>query len=151
VLLDGAIEELTAGLAELRELARGIHPAILTDQGLDGALRGLAARTPVPVNVIELPDERLPVAVETAAYFVIAEALTNVAKYADATAATVSVVRTDGHAVVEIRDDGVGGADPSGGSGLRGLSERVAALDGELELESPEGAGTTVRARLPCG
>jgi signal transduction histidine kinase len=149
-LLDTAIEELAAGLKELRELARGIHPAILTDQGLDEALRGLAARTPVPVTVLELPEDRLPAAVETAAYFVIAEALTNVAKYASATAATVSVASVDGHAVIEISDDGVGGADPRGGSGLRGLSERVAALDGELELDSPEGAGTTVRARLPC-
>jgi signal transduction histidine kinase len=150
VQLDTAIEELAAGLKELRELARGIHPAILTDQGLDAALRGLAARTPVPVTVLALPEERLPAAVETAAYFVIAEALTNVARYAGATAATVSVARANGHAVIEVRDDGVGGADPSAGSGLRGLSERVAALDGELELDSPEGAGTTVRARLPC-
>jgi signal transduction histidine kinase len=149
-LLDTAIDELSAGLKELRELARGIHPAILTDQGLDAALRGLAARTPVPVTVLGLPDERLPPAVESAAYFVIAEALTNVAKYAYASGATVSVARADGDAVIEICDDGVGGADPRAGSGLRGLSERVAALDGELELESPQGAGTTLRARLPC-
>jgi signal transduction histidine kinase len=101
--------------------------------------------------VLEVPDERLPAAVETAAYFVVAEALTNVAKYARASAATVSVARVDGHAVIEVRDDGVGGADPRSGSGLRGLSERIAALDGELELASPAGAGTTVRARLPCG
>jgi signal transduction histidine kinase len=147
--LDAAIEELAAGLKELRELARGIHPAILTDQGLDAALRGLAARMPVPVRVLELPDERLPAAVETAAYFVIAEALTNVAKYAGATAASVSIALADDEAVVEVRDDGVGGADPHAGSGLRGLSERVAALDGELELDSPQGAGTIVRARLP--
>jgi signal transduction histidine kinase len=149
-LLDTAMDELSAGLQELRELARGIHPAILTDQGLDAALRGLAARTPVPVNVLEVPEERLPAPVETAAYFVIAEALTNVAKYAQATVATVSVARVDGHAVIEIQDDGVGGADPRSGSGLRGLSERVEALDGELELDSPVGAGTTIRARLPC-
>ena len=149
-LLDTAMEELAAGLKELRELARGIHPAVLTDQGLDAALRGLATRTPVPVSVLEVPRERLPAAVETAAYFVVAEALTNVAKYARATAATVSVARVDGHAVIEIRDDGVGGADPRTGSGLRGLSERIEALDGELELDSPPGAGTTIRARLPC-
>jgi signal transduction histidine kinase len=148
-LLDTAIDELAAGLKELRELARGIHPAILTGQGLDAAVRGLAARTPVRVTVLELPPERLPAPVETAAYFVIAEALTNVAKYASATAATVRVACADGDAVIEIRDDGVGGADPDAGSGLRGLSERVAALDGELELESPRGAGTTIRARLP--
>ena len=150
-LLDTAMEELQVGLKELRELARGIHPAILTDQGLDAALRGLAARTPVPVKLLEVPEDRLPAPVETAAYFVVAEALTNVAKYARATVATVSVARVDGHAVIEIRDDGVGGADPRSGSGLRGLSERIAALDGELELDSPEGAGTTIRARLPCG
>jgi signal transduction histidine kinase len=149
-LLDTAIEELATGLKELRELARGIHPAVLTDQGLAAALRGLAARTPVPVSVVEVPQERLPATVETAAYFVIAEALTNVAKYAGATQATVRVTRLDGHALIEIRDDGVGGADPRNGSGLQGLSERVAALDGELEVESPEGAGTTLRARLPC-
>jgi signal transduction histidine kinase len=89
--------------------------------------------------------------VETAAYFVVAEALTNVAKYAHATAATVRVARTDGDAFVEVHDDGVGGADETTGSGLRGLSERVAALDGELELDSPAGRGTTLRARLPCG
>jgi signal transduction histidine kinase len=150
-LLDAALEELSVGLTELRELARGIHPAILSDKGLDGAVRSLVARTPLPVTVLAVPDERLPSEVETAAYFVIAEALTNVAKYAQATEATVSVVRDDGHAVVEVRDDGVGGADPSGGSGLRGLSDRIAALEGRLELRSPKGEGTTVRARLPFG
>jgi signal transduction histidine kinase len=149
-LLDGAIEELAVGLRELRELARGIHPAILTDQGLDAAVRGLVARTPTPVNVLAIPSHRLPPTVETAAYFVIAEALTNVAKYARAHSITVKVVHENGDAVVEVRDDGVGGADPSTGSGLRGLSERIAALDGELELDSPSGQGTTLRARLPC-
>jgi signal transduction histidine kinase len=150
-LLDTAIEELAAGLKELRELARGIHPAILTDGGLHAALRGLVTRAPLPVTLLEVPDDRLPAPVETAAYFVVAEALTNVAKYAHATAATVRVARTDGNAFVEVHDDGVGGADETTGSGLRGLSERVAALDGELELDSPAGRGTTLRARLPCG
>jgi signal transduction histidine kinase len=148
-LLDTALDELTVGLKELRELARGIHPAILTDQGLHAALRGLVSRAPVPVEVVRLPEQRLPPPVETAAYFLIAEALTNVAKYAHATKATVSVVQDDGHAVVEISDDGVGGADPNTGSGLRGLSDRVEALHGDLELLSPPGVGTTLRARMP--
>ena len=149
--LETAMEELADGLKELRELARGIHPADLTHGGLDAAVPGLAARAPLPVSILELPGERLPSGVETAAYFVIAEALTNVAKYARASAASVSVVRDDGHAVIEVRDDGVGGADPTAGSGLRGLSDRVAALGGEIELVSPQGEGTTLRARLPCG
>jgi signal transduction histidine kinase len=149
-LLDGALDQLSVGLSELRELARGIHPAILSDKGLAGALRSLIARAPVSVTVLEVPEYRLPTSVETAAYFLVAEALTNVAKYARATQATVSVVGDDGVAVVEVRDDGVGGADPSVGSGLRGLADRIAALDGELELQSPPGEGTTLRARLPC-
>ena len=98
-----------------------------------------------------MPKDRLPAPVETAAYFVIAEALTNVAKYSRASAATVSVVREAAGAVVEVCDDGVGGADPGAGSGLRGLSDRLAALDGDLEVESPVGRGTRLRARLPCG
>jgi signal transduction histidine kinase len=148
-LIDGAIEELAVGLRELRELARGIHPAILTDQGLDAAVRGLVARTPTPVAILAIPDRRLPRTIETAAYFVIAEALTNVTKYACAKSATVKVVHENGHAVVEVHDDGVGGADPAGGSGLRGLTERVAALDGDLQLDSPTGRGTTLRVRFP--
>jgi signal transduction histidine kinase len=148
--LEAARSELDHALHELRELARGIHPAILTDAGLDGAVGALVARTPVPVTVLELPERRLPSGVETAAYFVVAEALTNVAKYAQAKEATVSIVREDGYAVVEVRDDGVGGADPAAGSGLRGLADRVAALDGALELRSPPGEGTTLRARMPC-
>jgi signal transduction histidine kinase len=149
-LLDTAMEELAVGLKELRELARGIHPAILTDGGLDAALRGLVARAPVPVTVLEVPADRLPPPVETAAYFLIAEALTNVAKYANATAATVRVARVDGVALVEVCDDGVGGADEAAGSGLRGISERIAGLDGKFELDSPAGRGTILRARLPC-
>jgi signal transduction histidine kinase len=149
-LLAGAAEELQQALAELRELARGIHPAVLADHGLDAALDVLTDRAPLPVEVVSTPAERLPAPVEAAAYFVIAEALTNVAKYADAEHATVSVERVNGHASIEVSDDGIGGADPKRGSGLRGLADRVAALDGRLELQSPPGRGTTIRAEIPC-
>jgi len=148
-LLDEAIEELATATGELRELARGIHPAVLTDRGLAAALGGLAGRSPLPVEVLETPAERLPAAVESAAYFVVAEALTNVARYAHAGGATVSVGRSDGVVEVEIRDDGVGGANPEAGTGLRGLRDRVAALGGELAVSSPSGGGTAVRARIP--
>ena len=148
-LLAGAQEELDAALEELRELARGIHPAVLSDRGLEPALEALAGRSPVPVELARTPHERLPPAVEAAAYFVVAEALTNVVKYATATQARVSISRTNGHAVVEVADDGIGGADPGRGSGLRGLADRVSALDGTLELRSPEGAGTLLRAEIP--
>jgi PAS domain S-box-containing protein len=148
-LLTQASDELSRALEELRELARGIHPAILTDRGLEPALQALVTRSPVPVTVAEAPDQRLPEAVEAAAYYVVAEALTNVAKYAQASAATVRVLRDDGYALVEVADDGVGGADPTTGSGLRGLADRVAALDGRLEVKSAAGAGTTIRAEIP--
>ncbi len=149
-MLDEAMVELSEATRELRELARGIHPAVLSDRGLDAALSGLADRAPLPVEIVETPQERLPTPVESATYFVIAEALTNVARYADAEGATVRVARSNGVVEVEIRDDGVGGADPAGGTGLRGLEDRVAALDGELRLDSPAGGGTTVTARIPC-
>ena len=149
-LLSGAQEELAAALGELRELARGIHPAVLADRGLDAALEALASRSPVPVRLLELPPERLPAAVEAAAYYVVAEALTNVVKYAHASQAEVAVRRRNGHAVVEVRDDGVGGADPERGSGLRGLVERIGALDGNLSLDSPAGSGTRLRAEIPA-
>jgi signal transduction histidine kinase len=149
-MLDSAREELRSALEELRELARGIHPAILTDRGLDAALESLVDRSPLPVAVDEIPGERLPVAVEAAAYFVVAESLTNVAKYAGAHEAHVRVARHGGTAVVEVRDDGVGGADATGGTGLRGLADRLAALDGSLEVLSPPGGGTVVRATIPC-
>jgi signal transduction histidine kinase len=149
-MLDAARDELARALEELRELARGIHPAVLTDRGLRAALEALADRAPLPVTLDEMPPERLPAPVEAAAYFVVAEALTNVAKYAGASKAAVSIARADGYAVVEVSDDGVGGADPASGSGLRGLSDRLAALDGRLEVHSPPGAGTTVRAKVPC-
>ena len=149
-LLDAAREELGRALEELRELARGIHPAVLTDRGLGPALEALADRTPLPVDLCEMPPERLPAPVEAAAYFVVAESLTNVARYAGAHRATVRIAREDGFAVIEVADDGVGGADPASGTGLRGLADRIAALDGRLEVHSPPGAGTLVRANIPC-
>jgi signal transduction histidine kinase len=148
-LLETAVGELDSGLADLRQLARGIHPAVLSNRGLDAALDGLASRAPLPVDLDASVRERLPEPVEVAAYFLIAEALTNVAKYANASRASVRAVRRDGHLVVEVSDDGVGGADPSNGSGLRGLAERVAALDGVLELHSTGGVGTVLRAEIP--
>jgi signal transduction histidine kinase len=148
-LLDGAIDELKLGLAELRELARGIHPAVLTERGLEPALEGLAARAPFPVSVHAELDDRLPPEIESAAYFIVSEALTNVAKYAGASESEVTVLWEDGRVVVEIRDDGVGGADAAAGSGLRGIADRAAALDGVLHVESPPGAGTVVRAEFP--
>jgi signal transduction histidine kinase len=151
VLLDESLADLEAALAELRELARGIHPAVLTERGLQPALATLASRVPVPVELDADTGERLPADVEAAAYFVAAEALTNVAKYAEASHATVRVARVNGWAVVEVADDGVGGADPGDGSGLRGLRDRVAALDGTLQVESPLGGGTLIRAEIPCG
>ena len=149
-MMDAARGELERALDELRELARGIHPAILTDRGLPAAVRALAERAPLPVHLQAMPADRLPSAVEAAAYFVVAESLTNVAKYARAEHATVRIGREDGVAVVEVRDDGVGGADPAAGTGLRGLADRLAALDGRLEVHSPPGGGTVVRANIPC-
>jgi signal transduction histidine kinase len=150
-LLDSARDELRHALDELRELARGIHPAILTDQGLGPAVDALAQRSPVPVELDGLDDaSQLPAQVEAVAYFVVSEALTNVAKYARASHASVRVRRLSGHALVEVRDDGVGGADPGSGSGLRGLEDRLAALDGRLAVFSPSGRGTTIRAEIPC-
>ena len=148
-LVDRALESARAAVEELRDLASGIHPAVLSQRGLDAALESLATRSPVPVELDVVLDERLPSATETAAYFVVAEALTNVAKYAEATYASVVVRRENGEAVVEVRDDGVGGADAAGGTGLLGLGDRVGALDGTIELDSPRGEGTVVRARIP--
>jgi signal transduction histidine kinase len=149
-LLESAGEELDSALEELREPARGIHPAVLTDRGLATALETLASRAPVPVELAELPEDRLPEAVELAAYFVVAEALTNVAKYAHATHAKVEVARANGRLVVEVEDDGIGGANPDNGTGLRGLADRIAVLEGRLEIDSETGRGTTVRAQIPC-
>ncbi len=150
-LLQRASEELAGALEELRELARGIHPAVLSDKGLVPALEMLAGRATVPVELSATLDGRLPAPVEAAAYYLVAEALTNAAKHADASCVNVCVTRANGGAVVEVADDGVGGADVRGGSGLRGLRDRVEALGGELAVESPAGDGTTLTARLPCG
>jgi signal transduction histidine kinase len=149
-LLDAAAAELDTAMRELRELARGIHPAVLSDRGLGPALDALAQRVPLPVEIVAAPAGRLPEPVEAAAYFVVAEALTNVARYAGASHARVSVTHASGRLLVEIADDGAGGADPAHGTGLRGLADRVAALDGRLDVESPPGIGTTVRAIIPC-
>jgi signal transduction histidine kinase len=143
-----ALAQVRGALAELRELARGIHPAVLSERGLRAALEVLATRSPVPVEV-RAPEQRLPPGVEAALYFTAAEALTNVAKYARAARATVDVEIRGGAVVAEIADDGVGGASAAAGSGLRGLADRLAAADGTLEIESPEGGGTRVCARVP--
>ena len=141
--------ELKTAVRELRELARGIHPAILTEEGLVAAVGSLAERSPVPVDVASDLDGRLPESVEAAAYFVVSEALTNVAKYAHAHAARVEIERRNGTLAVSVADDGVGGADPEHGSGLLGLRDRVAAVGGSLRVESPSGAGTRVSAEIP--
>ena len=148
-LVESASDELALSLAELRELARGIHPAAL-DQGIDIALGTLAMRSVVPTTVICEPGLRLPEPVAFAAYFVASEALANIAKYAHATAATVRLRRTGVQAVIEIADDGAGGADPARGSGLRGLADRVEALEGRLRVSSPVNGGTVVTAEMPC-
>jgi signal transduction histidine kinase len=148
-LVDSAQEQLQAGLRDLRELAAGIHPSILSDRGLAAALESLAGRCAVPVELGPLPSERLPAAVETTAYFVVAEALTNAVKHARCRRAEVGVRLEDGTAVVEVRDDGVGGISNFGGSGLRGLADRVGALRGDFEVHSPPGGGTAIRARIP--
>lgn len=150
-LLDEAIEDLAVATAELRELARGLHPAVLTEGGLEPALGGLAKRATVPVTIEHAPAERLPATVEITAYFIVAEALTNVARYAEASRAYVRVQRAGDTLVVEVRDDGRGGATLGAGSGLRGLLDRVSALGGSLTVVSPEGEGTVLRAELPCG
>jgi signal transduction histidine kinase len=149
-LLDRAMAELKTSLAELRELARGIHPPVLTERGLEPALHALASRAPVPVTLEADQGERLPGPVEIAAYFVVSEALANVAKYSQASEATVELRRADRRVIVEVSDDGVGGADAAQGSGLRGLADRVAALDGTISLDSPTGGGTRLHVEIPC-
>jgi len=147
-LVAGAIDELSAALAELRELARGIHPATLTEQGLAPALQALAERAPIPVQV-DVPRGEYGAQVDATAYYIVSEALANVAKYAKASTAAVRV-RPDGdRVVIVVEDDGRGGADPAVGTGLRGLSDRVIALDGTFSVESPPGAGTRLRAEIP--
>jgi signal transduction histidine kinase len=141
--------ELDAALEELRELARGIHPSILTDRGLEAALAAVAGRSTVPVELDLDSCGKLPLSVQTTAYFVVVEALTNASKHAHSKRIEVRVAVDEGHAKVEVSDDGSGGVDPARGSGLSGLADRVSALGGTLEIESPAGAGTTIRARMP--
>jgi PAS domain S-box-containing protein len=149
-LIDEAIEGLGSATQELREFARGIHPAVLTDGGLGPALATLVERFKAPVELVEVPEERLPAPVEATAYFLVAEALTNYVRYSEAPRAEVRAALSDGDLVVEVRDEGRGGADPAGGSGLSGLADRVSALGGKLEVVSPAGEGTVVRSRIPC-
>jgi signal transduction histidine kinase len=150
-LVDEAHEEAKRAITEVRDLARGIHPAVLTDRGLDAALSALAARSPVPVDVQVSVAERPPASVEAAAYFVVSEALTNVAKHARASKASVTVRRAeDGWLTIQVQDDGVGGAAIVEGSGLAGLRDRVGALDGELHLLSPTGGPTVLQVEIPC-
>ena len=144
-----ARRDLLAALEDLRELSRGIHPGVLTERGLPRALKELAYRTPIPLDLDVNVEARLPEKVEVAAYFVVSEALANVAKHAGARAATVRVQRASTSAFIEVADDGVGGADPNG-LGLRGLADRVEALGGSLTLISPSGAGTILRVAIPC-
>jgi signal transduction histidine kinase len=147
--LDRALEEVRLTLSELRSLAQGIHPAVLTQEGLGPALERLAEQATIPVAV-ETPTRRYPPVVEAAAYFVASEALTNIGKHAQATRAWITVHETGGSVVLEVSDDGVGGADPRRGSGLTGLVDRVAALQGGVRVDSQPGRGTTVQAVLPC-
>ena len=147
-LVDDALEHAQAAIGDLRELAAGIHPSVLTDRGLHAALETLGSRAPVPVELVtQLPD-RLPMSVETTAYFLVAEALTNVGKYARASRASVTVRVAGDELDIEVLDDGVGGANPAAGSGLRGLADRVAALQGTLDVTSPPGRGTRIHARI---
>jgi signal transduction histidine kinase len=149
-MLDRASAQLEAALAELRELARGLHPSILVEEGLAAAIESLAERTPLPVE-LHLVEERFPAQVEATAYFVVAEALANVVKYASATQVRITVDRRNGVLAVEAADDGRGGADPAKGSGLRGLDDRVAAVGGRFSVTSPPLGGTTIRVEIPCG
>jgi signal transduction histidine kinase len=148
--IDQARREIAASLNELREIARGIHPAVVSGHGLGVALEQLAARAPVPVESRVEIDGRLPEPLEVAAYYVASESLTNIAKHAQATTARIDVVKENGELVLEIVDNGVGGADSERGSGLRGLADRVEALNGRLRVWTPRGGGTRVRAEIPC-
>jgi PAS domain S-box-containing protein len=149
-LLDAAVEELGDAIAELRELARGIHPAALTEGGLRPALEALATRSSVPARLVSVPDARFTAPIEAAAYFTVAEALTNAARHSAARHVEIELSRERDHLRVEVRDDGRGGADTNGGSGLRGLTDRLAAVDGRLYVSSPPGEGTVLRAEIPC-
>jgi signal transduction histidine kinase len=149
-LLDEADDELRAALDELRELARGIHPAVLTEQGLPAALKTLAERSPVPVTITKVPEQRLRAPAEAAAYFLVSEALANVAKYAHASRVRIGITQANGLMLVDVDDDGVGGANRTHGTGLRGLTDRIHALEGRLEIDSAPGRGTHLHAEIPC-
>jgi signal transduction histidine kinase len=138
-------------LDELRDIARGLYPAVLTAHGLAVALESLAARAPVPVTVTVALDERLAEPIEVAAYYVVSESLTNIGKHAQARTAGVDLRRVGGFLVIEVVDDGIGGADTERGTGLRGLADRVESLGGRLRIWTPRGGGTRLRAELPCG
>jgi len=149
-LLTAAIDELNEATTELRELARGIHPAVLTDHGLGLAIAALANRSPLKVDVVAVPEERFAASVEAAAYFVVSEALTNSARYAGPCTVDVELKKEDGRLTVVVTDSGRGGAAQRSGSGLQGLADRVGAVRGTLSLTSPVGSGTTIRAEVPC-
>ena len=149
-MLAQAVAALQVAVEELRELARGVHPAVLTEEGLGGALESLASRTPVPVKIDRAPEDRLPTEIEAAAYFVACEAIANAVKHARATQIRVCAERRNGSLVIEVEDDGIGGASLNGGSGLRGLVDRVEAHGGTLRVESEPGQGTRVIGELPC-
>ena len=148
--LDQARREIAATLDELREIAKGIYPAVVTGHGLEVALEQLAARAAVPVRLTVQVGGRLPEPIEVAGYYVVSESLANVAKYAEASTATIEVSKMNGLLAVEVTDDGIGGADTERGTGLRGLADRVEALGGRLRVWSPNGGGTRVRAEIPC-
>jgi signal transduction histidine kinase len=149
-LIESASKEAREALTELRELARGIHPAVLTETGLTGAIQALVERSPVATTITAVPHERYPAAIEATAYFVVSEALVNVAKHARADGAQVMIRKFPGRLLVEVSDDGAGGARSEGGSGLRGLADRVASVGGVLRLDSPPGGGTRLEADIPC-
>jgi signal transduction histidine kinase len=149
--LDRARDEIALSLEELRDVARGIHPAVLSGHGLEVALESVAAGAPLPVRLQVKLESRLDEPLEVAAYYVVCESLVNVGKHAHATCATVEVARRNGNVFVEVIDDGVGGADTERGSGLRGLADRVESLGGRLRVWTPAGGGTRVRAEIPCG
>jgi signal transduction histidine kinase len=148
--LEQAREEIAASLDELRDVARGLHPAVLSGHGLEVALQSIAASAPVAVRLNVAVEGRLPEQIEVAAFYVVSESLANIGKHARANSASIDVGRSDGVLVVEVVDDGVGGADSEQGSGLRGLADRVEALGGKLRVWSPEGGGTRLRAEMPC-
>ena len=149
--IDQARQEIAQSLEELRAVAHGLHPAVVSGHGLAVALESLAARAPVPVRMTVELEERVDEQLEVAAYYVVSESLANVGKHAQARSATIAVTRANGQLVVEVVDDGIGGADSEAGSGLRGLADRVEALDGRLRVWTPHGGGTRVRAEMPCG